>query len=59
MNQEKIILHLIKENTHITRKELAKETDLSVSSVDRYIKKLKDNGLIDRIGSNKAGTLRV
>jgi len=59
INQEKIILTAIKENVNITRKELAKSTNLSVSSVDRYIKKLKDNGLIDRIGSNKAGSWKV
>ena len=49
------IVSFIKQNNQITIKELCEKTQLSQSGVKKVIKKLKDNGIIERVGSLKAG----
>lgn len=49
------IIELIEQNRDITRKMLAKELNLSMSAIASNLKKLKDNGYIERIGSDKYG----
>lgn len=49
------ILRLMKEQPNITAKEISIKMNCSESKVKRYIKKLKDNGIIVRIGSDKTG----
>jgi Fic family protein len=49
------ILDLIKENNHITIKELMQILSMSESGVKKVIKKLKDNGELKRVGSHKSG----
>lgn len=49
------MLRLIKENKDITTEELAIKIGKSTRTIERQIKKLKDQKLIDRIGSDKGG----
>ena len=49
------ILAAIEANPQITRQELAKITGISESGVKWQLKKLKDEGIIDRVGSLKGG----
>jgi len=53
------ILSIIKEDNNVTREELAKLTNLSIPTVDRNLKKLKEKGYIKRIGSDKTGSWKV
>ena len=53
------ILSAIRENTRITRRELAELLDLGESTVFRAIQKLKAAGVIERCGSNKTGFWRI
>ena len=51
---EKIIA-LIKENPKITQKELSEKTGLTIRGVEWNLKKLKEEGILKRIGSAKGG----
>jgi ATP-dependent DNA helicase RecG len=53
-NQLKI-LDLMEEDKQITIKKLAEEIDISTTSIDNNIKKLKENGLVIRKGGDKEG----
>ncbi len=50
-----MIRELIKENSRICLNEIAEKTNKSRSTVKRSIKFLKDNGYIERVGSDKKG----
>jgi predicted HTH transcriptional regulator len=52
--REKLLV-LIKNNSQITRDELAKKLDISVNTVKEYIIKLKKDGVLERIGDNRNG----
>lgn len=52
---EEAILNLVKEDGHISREEMAKRLNVSLSTVKRAISKLKANGLIEYVGSSKDG----
>ncbi|MEG0919693.1 MAG: ATP-binding protein [Anaerovoracaceae bacterium] len=52
---EKKILMLIKENNGITKKELSCKIMVSLATIDRAIKRLRELNIIDREGSNKTG----
>jgi ATP-dependent DNA helicase RecG len=56
--QEKIIRQ-IKLNPSITQKGLSEQTGISVDGVKYHLKKLKDAGMIKRLGSTKAGRWEV
>ncbi len=56
--QEKI-LDLIKENPNITQIEMAEKLGLTRDGISYNIKYLKDNGIIERIGSTKKGSWRI
>ena len=56
---EKRILEAIKQNPRITRKELIELLGVGESTVFRATKKLKAEGIIERIGSNKGGYWRI
>ena len=58
-DSEQRVLAAITQNTHITRKSLIEQLDLGESTVYRAIQKLKANGIIERIGSNKTGYWEV
>ncbi len=53
------VFAIIQENKRITAKEIAKRLNISLSTVKRRIKILKDNRKIERIGSDKAGYWNV
>ena len=52
--QEKII-YLIKENPNITQKMMSKEIGIGRTAITSNVKKLKDNKLIERVGSDRNG----
>ena len=49
------ILYTIAENPIVTQKNIATKTGLSIRTVSREIKKLRDSGLIRRVGSDRSG----
>ena len=49
------ILKSIRAESNITQSKLSTDTGLSVRTVARELKRLRDNGVIRRIGSNRAG----
>lgn len=59
LKSDQIILRLIKANNKITIKQLCEKTKLSESGVKKVIRKLKDNGSLERIGSLKGGHWEV
>lgn len=48
-------LAIITEEPSITQLELKDKLQISLMSVKRLIKTLQDNGMIERIGSNRKG----
>ena len=50
---------LIKQNKDITASEISEQLNLSLSTAKRKIKALKEQKLIIRIGSNKAGYWKI
>lgn len=49
------ILELLTENSEITIKAIADKLEMHESTIVRNIKKLKEQGIIERIGSDKTG----
>lgn len=49
------ILYLLGENPHLTRKKMAAQIGKDVRTIGRAIKKLQENGRLQRIGSAKTG----
>lgn len=56
---EKKILKLITNNPNITQKEIAEELNITTMTVKRNTNKLKEKGIIDRVGANKNGYWRI
>ncbi len=52
---QKQILNLIKSNDTLTISEMASKLTKEISTIEKAIKLLKDNGLIKRIGNNRIG----
>ena len=57
-NQQRVVNMMI-ENPHITSVELIELTQLSKTSIYNIIKRLKEQGVIERIGSDKNGYWKV
>ena len=53
------VFDLIKNNNTITATEISDLLGTSLRTVKRKIKELKDNGIIERIGSDKTGSWKV
>jgi len=53
------VFSLIKQDNKITAKEIGERLKMSLSTVRRKIKELKDNGKIERIGSDKTGYWKI
>ena len=53
------ILNVIKNNPKITKQGLSKETGLSVRGIEWNLKKLKETGLLKRIGPTKGGYWQI
>lgn len=49
------IIAILKKNPYCTIKNLSESLEINHSTVERNIKKLKDNGIIQRIGARKDG----
>ena len=58
-NNENGTVKLIRLNPKITLEELADQLNKSRRTVSRTIKKLQEDGIISRIGSDKAGYWQV
>jgi len=50
---------LIQQDNKITANEIGKRLKMSLSTVRRKIKELRNNGKIERIGSDKTGYWRI
>ena len=59
LKSDQKILALIKKNSKLTIKEICDSTGLSESGVKKVIKKLKDEGMLVRVGSLKGGYWEV
>ena len=57
-NQAKI-LYLINENPKITQVEMVNKLGLARSTISSNIKKLKENNIIERIGSDRNGYWKI
>lgn len=49
------VFYLIKQNNKITASEISEQLNISLSTAKRKLKKLKESGKIERIGSDKTG----
>lgn len=58
-NWENKIMELLREWPDATTKEIVKKLEITNNQVKYYIKKLKDDGKIERIGTNRKGSWRV
>ncbi len=57
--QNDTVFDLIKQKNKITASEISERLKISLSTVKRKIKELKENGSIERIGSDKTGHWNV
>ena len=55
----KTILEMLRKDGSLTTEQIVLKLKVSDRTVERSIKKLKDNGLIERIGSDKSGHWKV
>lgn len=53
------VFSLIKQDNKITAKEISERLNISMSTVRRKIKELRDNGKIERMGSDKTGFWKI
>ncbi len=58
-SNEITILELIAKKPSITKPEIKEATNLSVSTIDRTLKSLKEKGILERVGSNKSGYWKI
>ena len=58
-NTQKLIIKLMRENNQITQIELSKEIKVNESTIKRNISKLRNKGMLRRIGSDKNGYWEV
>jgi ATP-dependent DNA helicase RecG len=53
------VFSLIQQDNKITAKEISGRLNMSLSTVRRKIKELRDNGKIERMGSDKTGHSKI
>ena len=53
------VFSLIKQNKNIAAAEINEQLNLSLSTVKRKIKELKEQGIIERVGSDKTGYWKI
>ncbi|WP_409050435.1 HTH domain-containing protein [Runella sp. SP2] len=53
------VFSLIKQNNKITANEISEHLKMSLSTVRRKIKELRNNGRIERVGSDKTGYWKI
>ena len=56
---QKDILNLIKENPHITQNEIASKLNIARETVNRNMKKLQQEKIIQRLGADKNGSWEI
>lgn len=56
---QKDILNLIKENSHITQNEIASKLNIARETVNRNMKKLQQEKIIQRLGADKNGSWKI
>ena len=54
-----IVLHIVKQDGTLTQKQIAEQSTLSMRSVQRAIKELKDKKIMVREGSDKVGKYMI
>lgn len=54
-DNEQILFNVISADSNITKPGMKAQTNLSMSTIDRTIKSLKEKDILQRVGSNKAG----
>mgnify|MGYP001625413004 CR=1 FL=1 len=59
LTETKKILQIITNSPNVTQKKIAEELNVTTMTVKRNIKKLKEKGIIDRVGPNKNGYWKV
>ena len=57
--REQDILNLISKNTKITQKELSEKIGISPQNIRKHIAKLKNKGMLSRIGPDKGGYWKI
>ena len=53
------LLELLKLDNKISAKSVADKLEMSERQVQRLLKNMKDEGIIERVGSNRNGTWKV
>lgn len=53
------LLEIIGENSRVTREELAQQLGVSINAVKQHILKMKKEGVLKRIGDNRAGMWKL
>ena len=56
---EQKIIKLLRKNQNLTQKEIGNELNLSEITIKRNISKLKEKGLLKRIGADKNGYWKI
>lgn len=56
---ERAIIEIIENNNEITYNELAQRLSKNIATIKRAIQKLKEKGLLQRIGADKGGSWKV
>ena len=59
LERENLVLEILKENSSITLEEVAAKIGKSVRTIKVTVKKLQDNGKLERVGSKKIGHWKV
>ncbi|MDO9517185.1 MAG: HTH domain-containing protein [Methanosarcinaceae archaeon] len=54
-----LMLHLMKENPPVSKREMAESVGISTNAIDKNIVSLKKKGLLKRIGPDKGGMWKV
>lgn len=55
----KLILELISESSTISAKQLAERLNTTDRTIERYLKKMKELGIIERIGADRGGFWKI
>lgn len=53
------VIFLLQQNPKLTGAQLSEQLSVSLSTIRRALRELKAQGIIERIGSNKAGRWRI
>lgn len=59
MSKKELVFEIIAERNDISNKEIAEKLNCSPKTVYRYIKELKSDGMIERVGSDKQGYWKI